>query len=599
MDKEDAHVLVRNTSSLLSHMSTPTVPTTVPSNGSLASSPSNKESPVKLPVMSTVTVNGGPNQSTATFSGSTDRESSNIKSSAPTKSSVYNNMSSSDVAIKILVSNNMAGSIIGRSGQTITNLQEQSSARIKLSQTGDCFPGTDDRVCLVQGSIIGTKEATHLILRKMHDHQTLFTDIHHDKMQSYESYEDDNENDISTRKKKEVVISSLQDSNARYRSSVSVRVLVPVLACGMIIGRGGSNIKSMTAFSGVSSIRLSPRDGKLFRSTPPSTASVVAATSERVVTITGSQISSCITCVHLMLDDIKQNLDVCRYSNMTTSYTKITNSQSMTIPSSDSVNDTILKSTAVQPFIDSDKVYLGTSPLYPTAQVSDGITIPQDQEIIRINPQQQVQIGDGSTKSNAISLCDNSYHVTLPSSSSTNFPSASYELPTRSLVSLQQSQPLNQHFETSRGRSFLLNHGSQNFLQLDNNVGQINVTSGTLQSTIGQNHVVQQGYPHSIQIALSENIIGAIFGRGGRTLKQLQSSSNANIKVSQFGVFKPGSYDRIVTISGQTMDSVTTAQYLINQEISKVSVHETCVSKGKLQEHEAGSIMSQQKNGKN
>ena len=71
-------------------------------------------------------------------------------------------------AIKLLVSNNVAGSIIGRAGQTIMDLQTQSSARIKLSQTGDFYPGTQDRVCLVQGQLENVKTAVTLLVDRLY-----------------------------------------------------------------------------------------------------------------------------------------------------------------------------------------------------------------------------------------------------------------------------------------------------------------------------------------------------------------------------------------------------------------------------------------------
>ncbi len=54
-------------------------------------------------------------------------------------------------AIKMLMENNHAGSIIGKRGSTINQLQEFTGARIKISQSHDHFPGTRDRVSLVEG----------------------------------------------------------------------------------------------------------------------------------------------------------------------------------------------------------------------------------------------------------------------------------------------------------------------------------------------------------------------------------------------------------------------------------------------------------------
>uniref|UniRef100_A0A7S1BMC0 K Homology domain-containing protein n=1 Tax=Corethron hystrix TaxID=216773 RepID=A0A7S1BMC0_9STRA len=72
--------------------------------------------------------------------------------------------------LKVLLSNNLAGSIIGRNGQSISDLQARSGCRIKLSQSGDTFPGTGERVCLIQGEgVNAVREAVALVLAKVRD----------------------------------------------------------------------------------------------------------------------------------------------------------------------------------------------------------------------------------------------------------------------------------------------------------------------------------------------------------------------------------------------------------------------------------------------
>ena len=87
------------------------------------------------------------------------------------ESGILDLSSSSFITVKFLVSNNMAGSIIGRAGETISELQEQSSSRIKLGQSGDCYPGTSERACLVHGSLENVKKAATLLLQKLYDLQ--------------------------------------------------------------------------------------------------------------------------------------------------------------------------------------------------------------------------------------------------------------------------------------------------------------------------------------------------------------------------------------------------------------------------------------------
>ena len=49
------------------------------------------------------------------------------------------------LSIKLLLTNNVSGLLIGKGGGTITSLQSTSGTRIKLSQAGGFFPGENDK----------------------------------------------------------------------------------------------------------------------------------------------------------------------------------------------------------------------------------------------------------------------------------------------------------------------------------------------------------------------------------------------------------------------------------------------------------------------
>lgn len=76
-------------------------------------------------------------------------------------------VSSSGVFFKLLLPNNIAGIIIGKSGESIAKLQKQCRCRIMLSQPRDFYLGTSDRVCVLQGeNYDNIKLAVCLILKK-------------------------------------------------------------------------------------------------------------------------------------------------------------------------------------------------------------------------------------------------------------------------------------------------------------------------------------------------------------------------------------------------------------------------------------------------
>ncbi|XP_059480444.1 RNA-binding protein Pasilla isoform X2 [Neocloeon triangulifer] len=71
-----------------------------------------------------------------------------------------------------------------------------------------------------------------------------------------------------------------------------------------------------------------------------------------------------------------------------------------------------------------------------------------------------------------------------------------------------------------------------------------------------------------VDLEVGENIVGAILGPGGRSLVEIQHLSGANIQISKKGTFAPGTRNRIVSISG-IPNAIATAQYLIEQRINE------------------------------
>lgn len=73
----------------------------------------------------------------------------------------------------------------------------------------------------------------------------------------------------------------------------------------------------------------------------------------------------------------------------------------------------------------------------------------------------------------------------------------------------------------------------------------------------------------SVKISIPDTKIGAVLGKRGKTLADLQNRSNTHIKISQRGVFVPGTNERLVAITGLSAESVKTAQALISQQIAE------------------------------
>lgn len=207
--------------------------------------------------------------------------------------SVSSNVASR-VTLKILVSNNMAGSIIGRSGQTILELQSESSAKIRLSQSGDFFPGTSDRVCLIHGLLPNVKKGVALVLGKLYESQLEL--VEHDLGPGGHTGQSEGTNNV-------------------FKINFTIKILIPSAACGMLIGKEGATIQGLKDKAGCSAVRLSQKilDHSLPR------------TFERVLTVSSSDLKTCIHFTELILEGFVRHPEICRYLNGTTSYSRSSN----------------------------------------------------------------------------------------------------------------------------------------------------------------------------------------------------------------------------------------------------------------------------------
>jgi len=69
--------------------------------------------------------------------------------------------------LKFLMSGNSAGSLIGKQGSELKNLETHASVAIKLSDSGIFFPGTQDRICLIAGEETQIMESLPTVLGKI------------------------------------------------------------------------------------------------------------------------------------------------------------------------------------------------------------------------------------------------------------------------------------------------------------------------------------------------------------------------------------------------------------------------------------------------
>jgi transcription antitermination factor NusA-like protein len=194
------------------------------------------------------------------------------------------------VSIKILLEPGLAGSIIGKGGAAITGLTEISGARIKISNINDCYPGTTDQVLLISGGEDEVDSAQELIWHRVAQHL---------------AWKTRGANGIDTWDPR-ATLESIRRGDITRGSSVTGRILIPLDACGAVIGTNGSYIRTMSDETGVR-IQLSSKGD-----------SVSLATQERTVTIVGD-VEDCIQCTANIIKKMQEDSGAA-YENKTPSY---------------------------------------------------------------------------------------------------------------------------------------------------------------------------------------------------------------------------------------------------------------------------------------
>ncbi|KAJ1479209.1 hypothetical protein T484DRAFT_1628917 [Baffinella frigidus] len=115
-------------------------------------------------------------------------------------------------ALKILVANKAAGTVIGKGGATINSIKETTGVRIKVSGSTDTFPGTQDRVVLLSGTVEAVMAASRMVIEQI---------------------------------VKEPDPNGTAEASAGTGEQRSLSIALPASSAGLVIGKGGDRIKAM------------------------------------------------------------------------------------------------------------------------------------------------------------------------------------------------------------------------------------------------------------------------------------------------------------------------------------------------------------------
>jgi predicted RNA-binding protein YlqC (UPF0109 family) len=186
------------------------------------------------------------------------------------------------ISVKFLISNRLAGSIIGSGGASIRELIEVSKARVSVASKDESYPGTNDRVLLITGRPNEVMFAQSLVWELMAIH---ILD------------EEDGKRTVWSPRK-----SSRDTHGAHDDTQISGRLTIPATAAGLIIGRAGATIRSISEESGATLSVNSKEDAE------------EDGTNERIISIGGSK-QSCCECLTLIIEKLVEGGEVSQYDD--------------------------------------------------------------------------------------------------------------------------------------------------------------------------------------------------------------------------------------------------------------------------------------------
>ena len=192
------------------------------------------------------------------------------------------------LSIKFLVSNAIAGSFIGTGGAAIKELIEVTEARVIASSIQDVYPGTSDRIILIQGSNNSVDLAQNLLWDLLAI----------------------NAGGAASKTSRAAAVTWSPRTNSEtpglYDDEyVEGKITIPASAAGVVLGRAGATLKSIAEESGAS-VSMTPKEEALF-------------TQERILSIKGPT-GSCAKCVSLILNKLSEDLSQAQYVNRGVTY---------------------------------------------------------------------------------------------------------------------------------------------------------------------------------------------------------------------------------------------------------------------------------------
>jgi RNA-binding protein Nova len=466
--------------------------------------------------------------------------------------------------LKMLIPSTVAGSIIGKGGQTIAKLQLDTKTVIKLSKNNDFYPGTTERVALITGTVDALNNVCSFIIDKLKESQQQVT-------------------------KTGVETNLIPPDRARQ-----VKVVVPNSTAGLIIGKAGAMIKHIMEQSS-SRVQISQKSDGI-------------TLTERVITITGEGDPNK-RALSFIIDKVQEDPQSgsCNNLSYATATFPIANSNPTGSPFAENAVAAVMPANIVKTQLPVTPGAIGGLPA--TALGSPTVSITP-QSYARVPTTLTYSTGDAAALNALNTLA--SYNYTMGGMPMPAGMPAPNHLYGGTPAHLQQAQiipsgllgayqvaavsgnsksslpsPLNLTC-SSQQESPVLN-GSPTFTVpthhiQDSTVPSIGVAApmGSLTNIGGGLTAIalpQEASPQPVgtkdpsrdtvlEVEVPENLVGAILGKRGQTLVEFQTNSGAKIQISKKGEYIPGTRNRKVTITGAP-NQAQLAHFFVTQKVAQ------------------------------
>ncbi|XP_029700133.1 RNA-binding protein Nova-2 isoform X2 [Takifugu rubripes] len=424
--------------------------------------------------------------------------------------------------LKVLIPSYAAGSIIGKGGQTIVQLQKETGATIKLSKSKDFYPGTTERVCLIQGTVEALNGVHNFIAEKVREMPQ------------------------STQKTEPVSILQPQTTVNPDRVK-QAKLIVPNSTAGLIIGKGGATVKAVMEQSGAW-VQLSQKPEGI-------------NLQERVVTISGEPEQNR-KAVEIIVQKIQE--DPQSSSCLNISYSNITGPVANSNPTgSPYANSTEVIPAAAAAAAATASSLLGQASLAGVGAFPTTMSNLSGNDLLAITSALNTLASYGyNTNSLGLGLNPAAASGVLAAVAANANPAAAAAANLLASYASDASTSA-AHTAASLGGfslgSLAAATGATN--------GYLSAASPLVASSLLATEKLAEGAKEVVEIAVPENLVGAILGKGGKTLVEYQELTGARIQISKKGEFIPGTRNRKVTITG-SQAATQAAQYLISQRIT-------------------------------